>query len=88
MSEADAKNFQEAVEQVAVTAASYLAEARERQSQIPKPARTALLPVVPALQYLSRLEKSKYDILNPSLLEPERFKLLLLLGRTWLTGVF
>lgn len=88
MNKADSDNFREAVRTVATTAASYLAEARERQGQIPKAARTVLLPVVPALHYLSRLEKVDYDVLDKRLLEPERFALLLFLGRTWITGVF
>jgi NADH dehydrogenase [ubiquinone] 1 alpha subcomplex assembly factor 6 len=88
LSEKDAKHFQEAVQTFAMTATSYLSEARERQSQIPKHARTALLPVVPALHYLSRLEKAKYDVLNPALSEPDRMRLLLMLGRTWMAGIF
>eukprot|EP00527_Entomoneis_sp_CCMP2396_P006676 CAMPEP_0198144276 /NCGR_PEP_ID=MMETSP1443-20131203/14348_1 /TAXON_ID=186043 /ORGANISM="Entomoneis sp., Strain CCMP2396" /LENGTH=291 /DNA_ID=CAMNT_0043807639 /DNA_START=281 /DNA_END=1153 /DNA_ORIENTATION=+ len=83
LDEEHAKQFQEAVQTMAMTAASYLMEARERQSQVPKAARSALLPVIPSLQYLSQLEKAKYNILDPALSEPDRFGLLFALGRTW-----
>lgn len=88
LSEENAEIFKEASRTFALTATSYLMEARERQNQVPKNARTALLPVIPSLQYLSRLEKANFDTLDTSLVEPNRFRLLFGLGRTWLTGIF
>jgi NADH dehydrogenase [ubiquinone] 1 alpha subcomplex assembly factor 6 len=77
-----------AVREMVSVASSHLAEARDRQSVVPKHARPCFLPVVPALHFLSKLEKVDYDIFDDSLLEPDQLRVLLLLGRTWLTGVF
>jgi len=77
-----------AVKEMAMLASSHLLEARDHQSGVPKHARPCLLPVVPALQFLSKLEGVNYDIFHDSLLEPNQLKVLLLLGRTWATGVF
>lgn len=87
MSEEDTKEWQNAVKTMTNTAATYLDTARDKQGQVPKSARTALLPVVPALLYLARLEKCKHNVLDPTLLEPERVKMMMVLARTWLTGV-
>jgi NADH dehydrogenase [ubiquinone] 1 alpha subcomplex assembly factor 6 len=88
MTEEETKMFQEAVFQMVQTASAHLSQAREMQSVVPKHARPCLLPVVPALHYLSKLEKAEYNIFDDSLLEQDHLKGLGLLGRTWLTGVF
>jgi hypothetical protein len=90
-SPAQQADFVQAVEQMATTASAHLAEARNLQGHVPKQGRGALLPVIPALHYLSLLEASRYNLFDPRLLDAQprnQFKLLLLLGRTWLTGIF
>ena len=76
------------VKEMVHMASFHLTEARELQSDIPKHARPCFLPVVPAIHFLSKLEKANYDIFDDSLLEPDNLTILGLLGRTWLTGVF
>lgn len=88
MTEEEMKMLQEAVFQMVQTASSHLSQAREMQGVVPKHARPCLLPVVPALHYLSKLEKAEYNIFDDSLLEQDHLTGLALLGRTWLTGVF
>lgn len=80
--------LQDAVERVCVLAYSHLLKAQNLQSDIPRHARTCFLPVIPALHYLSKLENAKYDIFDERLLEHDNLKILALLARTWLTGVF
>eukprot|EP00934_Nitzschia_sp_Nitz4_P001094 Nitzschia sp. Nitz4//scaffold48_size128905//66811//70204//NITZ4_003600-RA/size128905-augustus-gene-0.7-mRNA-1//1//CDS//3329552982//1094//frame0 len=82
--EADKVVLREAVEQMAMLASYHLTEARDRQGDIPKHAKPCFLPVIPALHYLSKLEKAQYDIFDDKLLEQDQLKLLALLGRTWL----
>ena len=77
-----------AVEQICILAYSHLTRAQELQSDVPKHARTCFLPVIPAMHYLGKLEKAEYDIFDDKLLEHDNMTILLLLGRTWLTGVF
>lgn len=91
LSEEDLHQWRGAVQVVATTASHHLMQAREQQSAVPKRARATLLPVVPALQYLQRLERAEYNVFDHSLMtdsKSDRLRLLLLLGRTWLTGVF
>jgi NADH dehydrogenase [ubiquinone] 1 alpha subcomplex assembly factor 6 len=85
--------LQDAVQQVCVLASWHLSRAQELQSQIPPHARSCFLPVVPALHYLSKLEKARYDIFNDDILlrhqrGADHLTVLYLLSRTWLTGVF
>ena len=82
------QQLREAVREMAYIASSHLAEARERQSLVPRPARPCFLPVVPAIHFLSKLEKADYDIFDDSLLEADQMRVLLLMGRAWLAGVF
>lgn len=88
MTESDMQMLQDAVFEMSQKAYLYLSEARENQSVVPKHARPCFLPVVPALHHLSKLEKVKYNIFDNMLLEQDQLTGLLLLGRTWLTGVF
>jgi len=85
----DAQLWRAAVEEMAAQSLDHLLRAREQQSQVPKAARATLLPVVPALHYLERLERADYNVFDPKLLsKSDRLRLLWLLGRTWMTGVF
>ena len=91
MHEDDCEQWREAVQQVAITATHYLTQAREQQSSVPKHARATLLPVVPALQYLEKLDKAQFNVFDSNLVagsKSDRLHLLFLLGRTWMTGVF
>jgi NADH dehydrogenase [ubiquinone] 1 alpha subcomplex assembly factor 6 len=90
LSEKDANMFREAVQIMAEEAAGHLAEARELQGKVPKHARACLLPVIPALLFLSKLQEVDHNLFDTKLQVSEqgRLKLLLLLSRTWLTGIF
>jgi hypothetical protein len=82
------KSLRDAVQQLSLIATSHLNAARELQGKVPKKARACLLPVIPSIHFLSKLERAKYDVWDPSLLDPSRLHVLLLMARTWLTGVF
>jgi NADH dehydrogenase [ubiquinone] 1 alpha subcomplex assembly factor 6 len=88
LTENENKMLKEAVKDMVHVASSHLSKARDLQGNVPKHARPCFLPVVPALHYLSKLEKADYDIFDDSLLEQDHLTVLALLGRTWLTGVF
>jgi hypothetical protein len=93
-----------AVVEMANAARFHLHRARENQSGVPREGRTALLPAVCGLHYLNVLEGCDYDVTHTSLVgggeEDEgnagsagfkrrrRLGLMLLLGRTWMTGTF
>lgn len=76
-----------AVQQMASTARAHLAEAKELQPQIPRAAKPAvLLPMVPSLQFLERLEAAQHNLMDAKLHEPLNLQLMLRLGRSWLSG--
>jgi NADH dehydrogenase [ubiquinone] 1 alpha subcomplex assembly factor 6 len=82
--------WQEAARHVAHEAMLHLRHAHESQRQVPRSGRACLLPVVPAVHYLSQLEAARHHVWHPSLLQPgprSRLSLLTGMGRTWLTGV-
>ena len=79
--------LKQAVCEMATIASSHFVEVRERQGDVPKYARPCFLPLVPALHFLDKLHKVDYDIFDDSLLEPDRLRVLMLLGRSWITGV-
>jgi NADH dehydrogenase [ubiquinone] 1 alpha subcomplex assembly factor 6 len=90
LSERDAAMFKQAVQHMAAEAAGHLGQARELQGKVPKHARACILPVIPALMFLSKLQEVDYNLFDTKLQisEQARLKLLLLLGRTWMTGIF
>jgi NADH dehydrogenase [ubiquinone] 1 alpha subcomplex assembly factor 6 len=82
--------WQEAARHVAHEAMLHLRHAQEAQRQVPRGGRACLLPVVPAVFYLSQLEAARHHVWHPNLLQPDprsRLSLLVNMGRTWLTGV-
>jgi NADH dehydrogenase [ubiquinone] 1 alpha subcomplex assembly factor 6 len=88
------KMLKDAVEQVAALAYFHISMAQQLQGNVPKRARTCLLPAIPALHYLTKLEKANYNIFDGSVFVDPRqpqnqsnLTLLALLGRSWLTGV-
>jgi phytoene/squalene synthetase len=87
LTEEEKEHIRAAVKEMAILASSHLVEARDRQGNVPKHARPCLLPVVPALHFLSRLEDVDYNIFDDFLLEPHQLRVLMLIGRTWITGV-
>jgi NADH dehydrogenase [ubiquinone] 1 alpha subcomplex assembly factor 6 len=83
--------WQDAVQEMAAVASWHLSRAQQLQIQVPRNARVAFLPVVPSMLYLSQLQgPAQYNVFDPTLNDPSqrRLRLLLLLSRTWLTGVF
>lgn len=83
--------WQDAVQEMVAVASLHLSKAQQLQTQVPRHARAAFLPVVPSMLYLSQLQgPAQYNVFDPTLTDPSqrRLKLLLLLSRTWLTGVF
>lgn len=83
----DVDAWRNAIRQVAAEAAAHLNEAQALQSQVPKEGRVALLPLVPAQQFLGRLERADYDVFSSTAHDDNRLRLLLLLARSWLTNV-
>ena len=79
----------DAIREMVATASLHLSKAQQLQTQVPRKARAAFLPIVPSMLYLSQLQEH-YNVFDPALADPSqrRLKLLLLLSRTWLTGVF
>ena len=86
-SEVERDLLKQAVREMATAASSHLMEVRDRQSDVPQHARPCFLPLVPALHFLDKLQKVDYDIFDDSLLDPDRLRVLLLMGRSWITGV-
>lgn len=87
---AEAIVWVEAARQVAAEASVHLSQVQRLQAQVPRGGRFCLLPVVPAFHYLSELQRSGYNVFHPTVRERDprsRLRLLLLLGRSWLTGV-
>ena len=90
--------LQNATREMADLASFHMHRARDGQHAVPKEGRMCLLPAVCGLQYLDSLKEANYDVLHPSLVGGEegsanaerrrRLGLMLLLGRTWLTGTF
>lgn len=80
----------EAVQHMAYEASTHLLRARELQEDVPKTAKACLLPVVPAMHYLSLLKQADFDLWDPKLAADNeassRFTVMARLGRSWLTG--
>ena len=87
-SEAEKARLREAVRYMSSVASSHLAYTRAKQTLVPSRARACLLPVIPAVHFLSVLEVAQYEIFDPRLSESNNLKVLLLMGRAWLTGIF
>ena len=94
LNDEEQKMLKDAVEQIAALAYSHISMAQKLQNDVPKHARACLLPVIPALHYLTKLEKADYDIFDDSVFVDPRqqqkqgnLTLLALLGRSWLTGI-
>jgi len=88
LTEEENQMLRDAVEEICGLAFSHLSRAQELQKDVPRHARPCFLPVIPAMHYLTKLEKANYDIFDDRLLEQDHLKILFLLSRTWLTGVF
>ncbi len=88
LNEEERQVLRDAVEQICGLAYSHLSRARDLQSEVPKHARACFLPMIPAMHYLTKLEKANYDILDERLLEIDNMTILALLGKSWLTGKF
>ena len=89
----DEQDWKDAVQQLAMVASGHLLKAQRLQSQIPRAGRACLLPMIPAMQYLSKLESSpvNFDVFHPALRSGDRWekvRVLLYLSRSWLTGVY
>jgi NADH dehydrogenase [ubiquinone] 1 alpha subcomplex assembly factor 6 len=88
----DEEDWKDAVNQMAMVASGHLLKAQNLQGKIPKAGRSCLLPMIPHLHYLSKLESStvNYDVFHPDLYGDkwDRLKVLMLLSRSWMTGVY
>jgi NADH dehydrogenase [ubiquinone] 1 alpha subcomplex assembly factor 6 len=79
--------MQNAAQHMAYEASQGLSKAREMQADVPKAGKACLLPAVPAMNYLSRLNRSKFDLWDPQLnVEQSRLTVLTTMGKAWLTG--
>jgi len=89
----DEQHWKEAVEQMSMVASGHIMKAQKLQGQIPKAGRACLLPMVPAMQFLSNLESPEvdFDVFHPKLRSGDKWEKLqglLYLSRSWLTGVY
>lgn len=88
----DEQDWKDAVNQMSLIASGHLMKAQDLQRKIPKAGRPCLLPMIPHLHYLSKLESEtvNYDVFHPSLYGDkwDRLRVLMLLTRSWLTGVY
>jgi NADH dehydrogenase [ubiquinone] 1 alpha subcomplex assembly factor 6 len=65
---------------------SIVAGSRRRISNAKK---SIILPMIPSVHFISKLQKANYNLFaKSSLIDATPLPLLLLLGRTWATGVF
>ena len=87
LTENEEKLLRDAIRYMSEVASVELTKAQNLQRQVPKEARSVLLPVVPAMHYLSRLQDANYNVFDDNLLEQHNLKVLALLTRSWLTGV-
>lgn len=86
LGEPEETEWNEAVEQMAAIANAHLQQAREIQSQVPRAARSVLLPMVPSLFFMERFNAAQRNLLDPALLEPKHQYLMLRLAKSWLFG--
>lgn len=89
----DEQDWKDAIEQMAAVASGHLLKAQSLQGQIPKAGRACLLPMIPAMQFLSKLESSPvdFDVFHPELRTVDRWekvRVLMYLSRSYLTGVY
>jgi NADH dehydrogenase [ubiquinone] 1 alpha subcomplex assembly factor 6 len=76
-----------AAQHMAYEASQELSKARDLQGDVPKAGKACLLPAIPAMNYLSRLNEAKFDLWDTKLnTEQLRLKMLTAMGKTWLTG--
>lgn len=90
LSESDAKILKDAVKHVSDVAVEHFTTVRQFQSKIPRKGKSCiLLPAIPSIHYLSKLEEVQYNLFDPKVTDgqSQRLKLLFLLSRTWLTGI-
>jgi NADH dehydrogenase [ubiquinone] 1 alpha subcomplex assembly factor 6 len=89
LNEEEKQMLRDAVYSVASVAMQNLIEARNLQRQVPFSGRSCLLPMIPSLKFLERLQKAEYNVFHDDVITTtprERLYTLLLLARTWLTG--
>jgi NADH dehydrogenase [ubiquinone] 1 alpha subcomplex assembly factor 6 len=85
--------FRSACRELALVATDHFVRARALQGRLSPHQRPAFLTMLPSIHYLSRLEAADYNVFAPTALSSgaagsERVRLLLLLARSWLTGVY
>lgn len=80
--------MQNAAQHMAYEASVDLSKAIDTQADVPKAGKACLLPAVPAMNYLSILKDSNFDLWQAQLRmeEQSRLKVLTALGKSWLTG--
>lgn len=88
LSEDDQNMWDAAVRAMADEASFHILEAQQFQRQVPRSGKVCLLPMVPASLFLSKLQKARFDLRDPALYEETRLRLLLLLARSYLTGIY
>lgn len=79
--------MQNAAQHMAYEASMELSKAREIQSDVPKAGKASLLPAIPAMNYLARLNEANFNLRDTKLnAEQPRLQLLTAMGKSWLTG--
>jgi NADH dehydrogenase [ubiquinone] 1 alpha subcomplex assembly factor 6 len=97
LSSEDVEMFYNAIHSIVQIANEQLLYVRDAQGQIPKHGRMCFLPIIPAMHFLYKLQHvHKYNVFDLATAEQskssafarDRIRVLLQLGRTWLTGIF
>jgi NADH dehydrogenase [ubiquinone] 1 alpha subcomplex assembly factor 6 len=86
------EQFRSACQHLCWLATQHFVRARELQGRLPSAQRSAFLTMIPSIHYLSQLQAADYNVFGSTALSAgagsNRLKLLLLLARTWITGVY
>lgn len=84
--------FREACKQLSYVATEHFVRARQVQGSLHSSQRPVFLTMLPSINYLSKLEQKRYNVFDATAMSAgsgsDRLSLLLLLGRSWMTGVY
>jgi NADH dehydrogenase [ubiquinone] 1 alpha subcomplex assembly factor 6 len=83
------ETFRTACRDLAATATDHFCRARELQGRVHSTHRPIFLTMLPSIHYLSRLAQADHDVFAATATTgSDQLRLLLVLARSWLTGVY
>lgn len=86
------EQFRSACQKLALYATEHFMRARDLQGTLKSTQRPVFLTMLPSINYLSKLEAAEHNVFSPTALSAgagsDRLQLLLLLARSWITGVY